>query len=138
MPYPGYIYSNYQQQYQNPVNYFTQPMQQQIQQQQLGLNGKIVESIENVKMTDIPMDGNSYYFPKADGKEIYSKRWLANGSTEIIVYKKFVEEQQEEVEKFNFSEMESNIMEKLNSIDERFAKFEKGFNSKTVASKKEG
>ena len=129
MPYPGYVYPNYQQQFQNPMNYY-QPIQPQ---QQLVLNGKVVESIDNVKMTDIPMDGNSYYFPKADGKEIYTKRWLANGSTEIIVYKRFVEEEQSEEEKFNFNEMQDNIMNKLNSIDERL----KGFSVKTTTSKKE-
>lgn len=131
MPYPSYAYPNYQQQFQNPgINYFPQPIQQQV-----GLNGKVVEGIDSVKMMDIPMDGNNYYFPKADGREIYTKRWLANGSTEIIVYKRFVEENEHEEEKFNFNEMESNIMEKLNSIDERFAKFEKGFSAKTTVKK---
>ena len=37
--------------------------------------GKIVESVDIVKVTDIPMDGNMYYFPKADGTEIYSKQF---------------------------------------------------------------
>ena len=145
MPYPAYNYTNYQQQPQmqmnNPMGYFTAPMQQQMQQvqqmQQPVINGKLVESIESVKLTDVPMDGSSYYFPKADGTEIYTKRWLANGSTEVAVYKRIINEEPEAVEsKFDFNEMESNIMEKLNSIDERFAKFEKGF-SKPAASKKE-
>ena len=136
MPYPPYVYPNYQQQMpmNNPMSYFTPQMQQQLnqpqQQPQPILNGKIVENIENVKITDVPMDGNNYYFPKADGTEIYTKHWLANGSTEVAVYKKVVEDQQEETQpQFNFNEMENNIMEKLNSIDERFAKFEKGFST---------
>lgn len=54
--------------------------------------GKIVESIDIVKATDIPMDGNMYYFPKADGTEVYMKRWLPNGTTEIVSYKPFVED----------------------------------------------
>lgn len=53
--------------------------------------GKIVESVDIVKATDIPMDGNMYYFPKADGTEVYMKRWLPNGTTEIVSYKPFVE-----------------------------------------------
>jgi hypothetical protein len=49
--------------------------------------GKIVESIDIVKTTDIPMDGNVYYFPKADGTEIYAKQWMANGQTRISRFK---------------------------------------------------
>lgn len=143
--YPGYIYPNFQQQYgvpqmpvNNPVNYFTPNMQQQIQQQQQSmLNGKIVESIDNVKLTDVPMDGNSFYFPKADGTEIYTKRWLANGSTEVAVFKRVLEESQEEVKNFNFDEMEGNIMDKLNSIDERISKIEKGLIPKATTKTKE-
>ena len=118
--------------------YFTPQMQQQIQQQQANvLNGKIVENIDNVKLTDIPMDGNSFYFPKADGTEIYTKRWLANGSTEVAVYKRFLEESEEQTEKFNFGEMEGNIMDKLNAIDERISKIEKGLIPKSTAKAKE-
>lgn len=143
--YPAYNYPNFQQQYgmpqmpvNNPMTYFTPQMQQQMQQQQANvLNGKIVENIDNVKLTDIPMDGNSFYFPKADGTEIYTKRWLANGSTEVAVYKRFFEESEEQVEKFNFGEMEGNIMDKLNAIDERISKIEKGLVSKTVVKAKE-
>lgn len=149
MPYPAYMYSGNQQQMPmgtpmvNPMaNYFTPQMQQQIQQmqqvQQPVINGKLVENIDSVKLTDVPMDGGSYYFPKADGTEIYTKRWLANGSTEVAVYKRVMDNEQEVTEpKFNFNEMENNIMDKLNSIEEHFSKFEKGFASKSTASKKE-
>ena len=140
--YPAYTYPNYQQQYNvpqinNPMNYFTPSMQQQLQQQPM-LNGKIVESIDNVKLTDIPMDGNSFYFPKADGSEIYTKRWLANGSTEVAVFKKVIDEAQESSEHFNFGEMEGNIMDKLNAIEERISKIEKGLIPKPAAKTKEG
>ena len=143
--YPAYAYPNYQQQYgvpqmplNNPMSYMTPPMQQQLQQQQQPvLNGKIVESIDNVKLTDVPMDGNSFYFPKADGTEIYTKRWLANGSTEVAVFKRVMEESQEEAGKFNFGEMEGNIMDKLNAIDERIGKIEKGLIPKAPSKAKE-
>ena len=61
-----------------------QPQMQTVQYQPVG---KIVDSIDVVRATDIPMDGNAYYFPKADGAEIYMKRWLPNGTTETTVYK---------------------------------------------------
>ena len=49
--------------------------------------GKIVESVDMVKATDIPMDGNMYYFPTADGSLIFGKQWLANGQTRILTFK---------------------------------------------------
>ena len=124
-----------QMQQQIPMGYFTPPMQQQMQQQNQS-SGKIVDSVEMVKFTDIPMDGNSYYFPKADGTEIYSKRWLANGSTEINTYVKVDVNSPEEGEgKFDFNLMENNIMDKLNSLEEKISKINP---SKPVAKVKEG
>ena len=64
----------------------------QMPQNQFSLLGKIVESADIVKVTDIPMDGNVYYFPKADGTEIYSKQFLANGQTRILTFKPVTED----------------------------------------------
>ena len=97
---------------QQPINQFYQPQQQympnpymqrmenlqqfqqaiQPQPQMQGANnftplGKIVDSVDIVKATDIPMDGSMYYFPKADGSEIFGKQWLANGQTRILTFK---------------------------------------------------
>lgn len=136
MPYPtNYNLMNPQQQY---MNLFTPQMQQQIQQQipmQNNLStGKIVDSVEAVKVTDIPMDGNTYYFPKADGSEIYGKRWLANGKTEIIRFVKAIEtDQEEETKPFDFEFMQTNIFEKLDAIDDRMQKLEKGLVSRQTS-----
>lgn len=132
--YPGY--SPQPIGYYNPQPQMPQQIPQMQQMQQNIPNVKIVDSIEMVKFTDIPMDGNSYYFPKADGTEIYSKRWLSNGSTEINVYKRVVESDKEEVQepKFDFNLMESNIMGKLEAMDEKLNKF----NPKPIAKAKEG
>lgn len=140
MPYPSnYNLFNPQQQY---MNYFTPPMQQQLQQQQLPIQnqlstGKIVDGIDTVKVTDIPMDGNAYYFPKADGSEVYSKKWLPNGSTEIKVYKKYEEPEQKEekepVKQFDFDLMESNLLDRLDTINERISRLEKGLTVKPSA-----
>lgn len=128
MAYPAFNYQqNYpmQMQQQIPMNYFTQPMQQQMQQQTQS-NGKIVDSVEMVKFTDIPMDGNSYYFPKADGTEIYSKRWLSNGTTEINTYVKVdITNPENEKEQFDFNLMQTNIMDKLNALEDKINKFQK-------------
>ena len=137
MAYQPFNYQNYpmqMQQQQIPMGYFTPPMQQQIQQQNQS-SGKIVDSVEMVKFTDIPMDGNSYYFPKADGTEIYSKRWLANGSTEINTYVKVdVNNPEDNKEQFDFNLMQNNIMDKLDSLEEKISKINP---SKPVAKTKE-
>lgn len=58
--------------------------------QQMNVIGKIVDGIESVRAMDIPMDGNIYYFPKADGSEIYGKHWIVNeGRTRILTFKPF-------------------------------------------------
>lgn len=80
------------------------------------LPGKIVESYEVFKSMDIPIDGNVYYFPKADRTEMYTKRWLQNGTTEQLVYKLVSEEKESEQNKPNPID---EIMQKLNAIDER-------------------
>lgn len=136
MPYPiNYNLMNPQQQY---MNMFTPQMQQQIQQQMPIQNnlstGKIVDSVEAVKVTDIPMDGNAYYFPKADGTEVYAKRWLANGKTEIIRFIKAIEtDEKEEVKSFDFELMQNNIFERLDVIDDRMQKLEKGLVSRQTS-----
>ena len=135
MPYPSY----YNQQL---AGYLNQPMQPQMQmpqfqpQQNSFLGGKMVDSFDVVKVTDIPIDGNNYYFPKADGSEIYVKRWLGNGTTDIATYKK-VEAMVEEEPKIDFVQMENNILDKLNSIDERITKIEKGLGSSKPTARKE-
>jgi hypothetical protein len=134
MPYPiNYNLMNPQQQYMNMFNpQLQQPMQQQIPVQNNLSTGKIVDSLEIVKVTDIPMDGNAYYFPKADGSEVYAKRWLANGKTEIIRFVKAIETDQEEIPKpFDFELMQNNIFERLDAIDDRMQKLEKGLVSRT-------
>lgn len=136
MPYPNY----YNQQL---AGYLNQPMQPQPSfsmpqfqpQQNNFLGGKMVDSFDVVKVTDIPIDGNNYYFPKADGSEIYVKRWLGNGTTDVTTYKK-VEAIIDDEPSVDFVAMENNIIDKLNSIDERISKIEKGLgNSKPVARK---
>ena len=78
---------NYQQSLQQPLV----PTQMSGANQMLTL-GKIVDSIDVVKATDIPMDGNAYYFPKADGTEVYCKQWLQNGTTRILTFKPVFED----------------------------------------------
>lgn len=41
-------------------------MQKFRHKEMMNVIGKIVDSVEIVRSMDIPMDGNLYYFPKAD------------------------------------------------------------------------
>ena len=102
-PNPNYFMQYQQPQYQQP-NPYMQRMEQ-LQQFQQTLNpvqtvqnqfpalGKMVESVDIVKVTDIPMDGNMYYFPKADGTEIYTKQFGTDGKTRILTFKPVLEEE---------------------------------------------
>ena len=100
-PYPN---PNYYAQYTQPQPQFNPYMQrmenlQQFQQalqqpavtSQVPALGKVVESMDIVKVTDIPMDGNVYYFPKADGTEIYTKQYMTDGKTRIFTFKPFLD-----------------------------------------------
>ena len=141
MPYP--TYPNFSQQYPgyfNQAMQMQQPMQQpqmQLPYQNNSLWGKIVESMDVVKATDIPIDGNNYYFPKADGTEIYVKKWLGNGTTDVSIYKKQENVVEESKPEIDFAAMEDNIIDKLNSIDERISKIEKGLTPTKPVAKKE-
>ena len=91
--------NNYQTPTQNPymermaqLQQYQQSLQQPVSQAQMSAIGKIVDSIDVVKATDIPMDGNAYYFPKADGTEVYCKQWLQNGTTRILTFKPVLED----------------------------------------------
>ena len=77
----------YQQSLQQPL-----PPTQMSGVNQMTALGKIVDSIDVVRATDIPMDGNTYYFPKADGTEVYCKQWLQNGTTRILTFKPVLED----------------------------------------------
>lgn len=89
--YPTNFYSSYP--YQN--NYQQQLPQPQMQQQMVpvaaqNIPGKIVESSDIVKVTDVPFGGYGV-FPKADFSEVYIKMWNGNGTTSIVTFKPVIE-----------------------------------------------
>ena len=98
--------------------------------QQMNVIGKIVDSIDVVKATDVPMDGSIYYFPKADGTEIFGKQWLQNGTTRILTFKPVFEDNHNNVssdaEKFKISlsdEVTDVFMKRFDDIEKRFDDF---------------
>lgn len=59
----------------------------QAQQMPRGLNGMVVQAIENVTADCVPMDGSAAFFPKQDLSEIYVKSWCADGTIRTLTYK---------------------------------------------------
>lgn len=153
--YPMYQ-NNYSQPMQNPymqrmenLQQFQQAINQPMSTPMSGASqftplGKIVESMDIVKATDIPMDGNMYYFPKADGSEIYSKRWLANGQTQILVFKPILDEEADnsltEIKKSKFdtfTQFLEGIQNDVKALNEKVDKLYKPTRSKKEVSEDE-
>lgn len=77
-----------------PFQQFNQPTQQTYPQNpqtysqaSLGLQGKLVDSIEVVRAIDIPLDGSTSFFPLADGSAIVTKQLQSDGTSKTIIYK---------------------------------------------------
>ena len=100
------------QQYQQNLQHPVVPTQMSGANQQMNVIGKIVDSIDVVKATDVPMDGSMYYFPKADGTEIFGKQWLSNGQTRILTFKPVLEDNPNNVS----SDAEKLKIEDFNTI----------------------
>lgn len=137
-----YMQNPYMQRMEN-LQQFQQEIQPQAQMQ--GANnftplGKIVDSVDIVKATDIPMDGSMYYFPKADGSMVFGKQWLANGQTRILAFKANLDNEgnnlSSEAEKFKIEPSDEFLEVFQNMFDgvlERIDKLEKSLkpNSRT-------
>lgn len=113
------------------------------QMQSQGLNGRVVQAVENITANDVPMDGSAAIFPKQDMTEIYIKSWLPNGTIHTTVYKPVLEPQtdkssiEEEKQKFDLSDASTEaFMKRFDDITDRLDKMEKSF-GKTTARKKE-
>lgn len=130
------------QQYQQNLQ---QPMQQQAMSgpgQQMNVIGKIVDSIDVVKATDVPMDGNMYYFPKADGTEIFGKQWLSNGQTRILTFKPVFDDDAnnvsntEEKLKIGLSDEATDVfMKRFDELEKRLDDFMAKSTTKTTTSR---
>lgn len=103
-------------------NMYQQPMvQPQIQQpipqqttnfrQPIGLQGKIVDSLDAVKAADIPLDGSISYFILANEKAIATKQLMQDGTSKTTVYKPvdLKEEIKEQPKYVTSEELESKI-----------------------------
>ena len=108
--YPNY--SSYMQQQQIP-QYTAMTPQQTIQT--IGLQGKVVDSIDAAKVSDVPFGGYAL-FPKADLSEIYIKSWNNNGTTQISVYKPIPAEDSPEQKQEDFNTI---ILQKVVGVEQK-------------------
>lgn len=122
-----------------------QQFQQTLQPQtQVPAIGKIVESVDIVKVTDIPMDGNMYYFPKADGTEIYAKQFMSNGQTRILTFKPVLEDNPnntpsdgEKIEISALGDVLDGIQREIKTLSDKIDKFNKTSKAKKEVSEDE-
>ena len=84
----------------------------------VGLMGKVIDSAESVKVTDIPLDGSTSYFPLADGSAIYTKKLQLDGTSKIVVYKPVVEEEKEVIKYVTFDDLK-DIQEKISNLENK-------------------
>lgn len=142
-------YSQYQQNQQyNPVIAYQERMSQfpaygnnqyQQQPQQQNLQGMAVDSIDVVKATPADMSGNTVFFPKTDGTEIYTKQLQADGTSRILTFKPFFDteptvEQRTDSNMVNedVRALRDDIMSSLNAMNERFDKLEQSMSVPAV------
>ena len=116
--YPPYGQTQIQQPYLDRLSQL-QMMQQNMQPQQFtGLNGRVVDSVDNIMASDVPMDGNFAIFPKRDMSEISVKYWTGEGKIATIVFKPISEPSagisSMAAEKLGFDEFLA-VLETLNS-----------------------
>lgn len=110
-----------------------QAQQQQMQPtQNYTTLGKVVEGVDVLKTLEVPMDGTMYYFPKADGTEVYSKQWLPNGTTRILTFKPILDDKIDkstlDEEKLNLEEFNKvlvGIQNDIQSLNDKIDKISK-------------
>ena len=131
---------NYQQSLQQPL--VPTPMsganQQAMPQQIAGINGRIVQAVENINANEVPMDGSMAFFPKQDMSEIYVKGWNADGTIRTLTFKPVLNDKTDilsgDTEKLEFDLSEKateGIMAKLNELSEKIEQLSLGAQRKT-------
>ena len=91
------------------------------QQLPVGINGKVVNTVEQITANDVPMDGSAAFFPMQDMSQILVKSWNADGTIKTVIYKPFLNEtnnlpSKEEKIKFDLSDEVANVF--MNRFDE--------------------
>lgn len=143
-PYSYNLYSPYN----NPYFQQSQPNQIPRQPQQtmykpqniIPLQGKVVDSLDVVKATDIPYDGSVSYFPLTDGTAIITKQLQQDGTSKMVIYKPISENDETPSTKYI---TENDLEKQLKDMDNKFITGDdlkdqlKNVNSKDIKDMKE-
>lgn len=139
---------NYQQSLQQPVAGMQMPLtnQQAMPQQPAGINGRIVQAVENINANEVPMDGSMAFFPKQDMSEIYVKGWNADGTIRTIVYKPYTDPKDNQTvnsmanaenAKFTLSDESTQLfLNKFEELSEKIGQLEDRFDKSLGAQRK--
>ena len=131
---------NYQQNLQQPLvpTSMSGANQQAMPQQIVGINGRIVQAVENINANEVPMDGSVAFFPKQDLTEIYAKSWNTDGTIRTLTFKPVLNDKTDilsgNTEKLEFDLSEKateGIMAKLNELSEKIEQLSLGTQRKT-------
>ena len=105
-PYSSYFGYGQQPQQQIPVR---QNPQVYKQQNPIGLQGKVVDSLDVVKATDIPYDGSVSYFPLTDNSAIITKQLQQDGTSKMVVYKPILENEEAKPKYITNEELQESL-----------------------------
>ena len=83
------LYNQYygQPRYQQTISPIQSPMLPINDTKPMGLQGKLIDSIDVAKAMDINLDGSISYFPLTDGSAIITKQLQTDGTSKTIIYK---------------------------------------------------
>lgn len=132
------------------------PYQQQIQQnpytdriqqfspfvnQFQGLNGKLIDTIESVTASDVPMDGSFAVFPKKDISEVYIKYWQGDGKIATVTFKPVLDVQPDKTTQddnsLRFGDLDDAINRLTLKVDSLYTKIDEVLKPKSTKTKKE-
>ena len=91
------------------------PRQNQYRPQN-SLQGKVVDSLDVVKATDIPYDGSVSYFPLTDSTAIITKQLQQDGTSKMVIYKPMIENEENKTKYVT----ESDFVKQIEDIDNRY------------------
>lgn len=118
------------------MNYFYPTQQQQSQYNTNSINqypitpttlpGKMVDSVDVAKVSDIPFGGYGV-FPKGDLSEVYIKIWNNNGTTSLLTFKPSQDKEE------NPQDTYKQLEERVKQLEEKIEKV----NTNSKANRKE-
>ena len=135
-PYNPYYTYNYNLQ---PQQALKQTAQAYKPQNVSGLQGKVVDSLDVVKATDIPYDGSVSYFPLTDGTAIITKQLQQDGTSKVIIYKPITDKEEAKPKYIT----ETELKEQIKDMDGKYVTEDdmkeqiKNMNSKDIKDMKE-